>query len=97
MNRKEIQAKMKANNETIERLREENASLYEEDLLLCDDRQWFTEKMETVTERNGRKREKAQRLIGEVHWKEDFTDEDTGETITIERKRLVRVDGKWNY
>lgn len=33
--------------------------------------------------------------IGYKVWREDFIDEDTGEVVTIDRKAIVFINGKW--
>lgn len=76
-------------------LQERAVQLNRENILLSDDEQWFTETEETWTRRVGRKREKYTRLVGRINWKEDFTDEDTGEKLSINRSEVVRVDGEW--
>jgi hypothetical protein len=95
--RKEIEALMQAKKEAINTLKREINDLYYQSLLLSDEDQWFIEKMETITYRENRKKVKVQKLIGRIHWNENFKDEDTGEVITIERSQPVRVDGKWDW
>lgn len=74
-----------------------------EHLLLCDDEQRFTEEKEMVDEyylpegAKRRKVRKVEKLIGKVHWKESFKDEDDPENpIIIERCVVIRVDGEWD-
>jgi len=38
---------------------------------------------------------KVTAMIGRVHWKEIFTDEDTGEKIEIKRSQIIRNGGEW--
>lgn len=97
MNRKELEQAIVDKKEKILIFKKEIAELTKEGLLLSDEEQWFTEKIELVTIRDGRKKTKVKKLIGRVHWKEDFTDEATGEIITIERSQPVRIDGEWDY
>lgn len=68
--------------------------LQKKDILFCDDQQWFTEVEEEVILKR-RPKVTETRLVGRKHWKEDFTDEGTGEIFTIERSRVVRVNGEW--
>lgn len=68
--------------------------LVRQDLLLCDDDQQFVEKMEKVVV-SKRPFVEEERLIGRIYWDEYFTDDDTGEKITINRCQTVRVDGIW--
>ena len=82
--------------ETIEKInfyKAELEKLEKEDILFSDDQQWFVEKEEEVKFRQNRKLIKETRLIGRVYWKEHFVDEDTGETIEIERNCKVRENG----
>lgn len=95
MTRNQINAKIQENNEQIKILQEKNRELAIESLLLCDETQWFTEEKEIVAVRNGRKKEKKEWIIGRVHWKEEFKDEDTGEGIFVDRSQVVRVNGEW--
>lgn len=80
----------------IEKLNDKIIGVSEDLMLLCDDTQRFEEKEELVTKREGRKKILVPCLIGRIHWKEDFKDDDTGGTITIERSRVVRVNGVWD-
>ncbi|MDO9186966.1 MAG: hypothetical protein Q7W13_13210 [Bacteroidia bacterium] len=89
--RENLEAKIAANIEKITSLNIEIIELRKKTLLLSDDVQWFKEKKETI----GRGKTKKEVLVGRIHWKEDFKDENNGEVITIERQRVVRVDGKW--
>ena len=80
--------------ELIAQIKSEIVALKKEALLLCDDHQRFEEKEEEIIiSRRPKKTEK--RLIGRIHWKEEFKDEDTGKGIWIERSQVVRVDGVW--
>jgi hypothetical protein len=68
--------------------------LKKENLLLCDETQRFEEaEEEVIISRRPKKTEK--RLIGRIHWKEEFKDESNGQSIWIERSRVVRVNGVW--
>lgn len=89
--REVIHEQLAANKEAMQKLHTEIVELKKEALLLCDDVQWFVEKKEVI----GRGKSKREVLVGRIHWNEDFKDEDTGETITIERTEIVRVDGEW--
>jgi hypothetical protein len=80
--------------ELIAQIKSEIVALKKEALLLCDDYQRFEEnEEEIIISRRPKKTEK--RLIGRIHWKEEFKDEDTGKGIWIERSQVVRVDGVW--
>lgn len=93
--REKLESKVSKNLEKIQALKEENATIKEQLILLSDKTQWFVEQVETSTERIQRKKVKVDRLIGRIHWKEDFKDDDTGEVVTIERSRVVRVNNEW--
>lgn len=80
--------------ELIAQIKTEIVALKKEELLLCDEYQRFEEKEEEVTiSRRPKKTEK--RLIGRIHWKEEFKDEDTDKGIWIERSQIVRINGVW--
>jgi len=80
--------------ELIDQIKTEIIALKKESLLLCDENQRFEEtEEEVIISRRPKKTEK--RLIGRVLWKEEFKDESTGQSIWIERSRVVRVNGVW--
>lgn len=80
--------------ELIDQIKSEIIALKKENLLLCDETQRFEEtEEEVIISRRPKKTEK--RLIGRVLWKEEFKDESTGQSIWIERSRVVRVNGVW--
>lgn len=95
--RREIEALIVLKKETIKQYKSEIIELERELLMMSDSEQWYSENMTTVIEKDGRKKNKVERLIGRVHWNEDFKDESTGEIITIERSQVVKVDGKWDW
>lgn len=95
--RRQLEAEIVSKKETIKQYKSEIIELERELLLLSDSEQWYSEGMTTVVEKDGRKKNKVERLIGRVHWNENFKDESTGEVITIERSQVVRVDGKWDW
>lgn len=97
MERKEILQQIEDNTQKIKKLKEANRELTRQNMLLSDNEQWFTEKMETIRTRQNGKIVMIERLIGKIHYNEAFKDEDTGETIIIERCDIVRVDGNWNW
>lgn len=82
--------------ELIYQLKSEIRALKEEDLLLCDESQRFEEKVEKVIV-SKRPKKTEEQLIGRIIWREAFKDEDTGESIWIERSAIVRVKGKWQW
>lgn len=67
-------------------------ALSEQNMLLCDDEQWFTEQIEKIKDvaKNG---ELVDKLIGRVNWEEKF--ECFGTTTVIHRSKIVRIDGEW--
>lgn len=80
--------------ESIEKIKSEIVALKKEELLLCDDTQRFEEREEDVIiSKRPKKTEK--RLIGRIHWKEEFKDEDTNKSIFVERSQVVRINGVW--
>jgi len=89
--RERIRKKIEAINAKILKLRDEKIELRNQSYLLCDKRQWFIEKEETT----GRGKNKQNKLVGKVHWKEGFNDLCTGKTIWIERAQVVRINGIW--
>ena len=97
MTRKEINTQIEANSARIDELKNKNLELRRQSYLLSDNEQWFTEQLEVVTERINGKKVKRERLVGRIHWNEDFKDDDTGDVVTIERSRPVRIDGNWNW
>jgi len=92
--RSTIRKQEKTKIDKIKKLQKEITELRKEDMLLCDKAQQFTEKEEEVII-CGRPKKYETRLIGRIHWKEDFVDEDTGKVFSINRKQTVRVNGEW--
>lgn len=89
--RKRISQKIQTRLKRIKTIQDEIIALNIENMLLCDKYQWYSE--ETVTK--GRGKNKVPYLYGYRNWIEDFTDEDTGEVVSIARKEVIRIDGKW--
>ncbi len=77
-------------------LRNKKVEIEKELMLLCDDKQWYTEAEES-TKIKRRPLVIETNLIGRIHWKEDFVDESNGDVITIERSKVVRLNGEWQY
>lgn len=92
-NRQKLEKKIRANKEKIKKLNLENIDLHRQSILLSDEQQWYSEKVEVV----GRGKNKKECLLGRVHWNQDFTDEADGQVITVERSAVVKVDGKWEW
>ena len=93
--RKQIEDLIASKKRTIQQFETDIIELERQALLLSDEEQWFVEAKET--ERDGRKKNKVERLIGRIYWNESFKDEDTDNVITIERSQVVRVDGNWYW
>lgn len=93
--RERIQKKIQRQRDIITQSNHKIFELTKEDWLLCDKKQWFTEKEETFLRGN----KKSTHLVGRINWMEDFYDEcHPNKPIWIERSRIVRVDGEfWDY
>lgn len=92
--RADIENDIAGKEELIKQLESEIIELKKESMLLSDEHQRFTEKEEEVViSRRPKKTEK--RLIGRIHWKQWFLDDDTGEKFCIDRSCVVRVNGEW--
>ena len=80
--------------ELISEIKTQIIALKKEEMLLSDDKQWFTEEEEEhIISKRPKKTEKH--LVGRINWIEEFKDEDTGESVFIDRNQIVRVDGVW--
>lgn len=95
--RQELSDLIQANINQIHELKKANIELTRESILLCDDEQWFEEKMEMTTQKENGKKVKVERLIGRIHWVQQMEDGDTGEMFPINRSQVVRVDGRWDW
>jgi septal ring factor EnvC (AmiA/AmiB activator) len=102
MTRAELKSKISEKKEeyreierTLKDKEDEIRGLLIEDVLLSDDIQWFEEKTEKMTKRENRKKVEVDALVGRVYWKESFKDGYTGDSIEIQRCRVVRVNGEW--
>lgn len=91
--RNKLMKEIACKQDRIKLLQQEVKNLKQESLLLSDKNQWFTEKEEEA----GRGKKKYKRVVGRIHWNEDFINEDTHEVVSIERSLIVRVDGEWRY
>ncbi len=89
--REKINKKIESNISKIKALNDENVRLRIRELQISDKTQQYSEKMEV----RGRGKTKQDVLVGRVHWKEDFKDEDTGEVVTVERQTIVRIGETW--
>lgn len=97
MNRKQIETKLVKNLKKITDLKNENIKLAHESYLLSDDKQQFTEEIEHIPcQKYVRKPHWLDgKLVGKIHWKEYFKDDDSNELIEIKRSKIVRIDGEW--
>ncbi len=94
-NRKEIRDKWEANQREIERLQKENEQLSFDNMLYCDEHQWYTEGVEQVPHGDRRKKQKVEVKIGRHHWIEDFKDDATDQIVSIERMEVIKVNDVW--
>lgn len=94
--RADINQEITQKRELIAEIKSEIIALIKENLLLCDETQRFEEtEEEVIISRRPKKTERL--LIGRIHWKEEFMDESTGQSIWIERSQVVRINGVWQY
>ena len=92
--RKDIRAEISAKIELIEQLEAEKKELILEDIQFSDEEQWYTEEEET---HEVSKRPKKF-MVGRINWKEEFKDEGNPNYPTIiERTRVVRINGEWQW
>ncbi len=94
-----IEKQIEQNELKIKQLEERNEQLYQNSLLLCDEKQRFEEKIESHPKVKWQRKPNwlDGKLVGRVYWNQNIEDDDTGEVVTIERSRIVRVDGEWIY
>jgi len=97
MTRKEIQQKRKENFDKIEALKLENIELTKQAILLSDEEQQFTEEIESHPRAKYQREDNYLdgKLVGRIHWIEQFKDEADGTFINVNRSRLVRINGEW--
>lgn len=94
--RLEIRADISAKIEKIKQLEAEKKELILEDLQFSDEERWYTEEEETH-EVSKRPKKSEKFMVGRINWKEEFKDEDTKESIFIDRSRVVRINGVWQW
>jgi hypothetical protein len=92
--RNQIKKDIEQRKAKISVLEDEITMLWIESCILCDDFQRYEEKEEEWTV-SKRPRRTEKHIIGRIFWMEDFSDEDTGCVVTIQRSRMVRKDGVW--
>ena len=94
--RKDIRAEISAKIELIEQLEAEKKELILEDIQFSDEEQWYTEEEETH-EVSKRPKKSEKFMVGRINWKEELKDESTKESIFIDRSRVVRINGEWQW
>lgn len=97
MTRAEINRRIAANNNIIKDRQAANLALYRKSLTISDDKQWFKEEVESHPKQKYQRKPHwlDGQLVGRIHWVEEFKDEDGGESVFIERNRIVRINGEW--
>jgi hypothetical protein len=97
MTRSEIEQKQKENFDKIEGLKREIIELTKQAMLLSDEVQQFSEEIESHPKVKYQRKPHYLdgKLVGRIHWKELFQDEDTGNPIEIQRSQIVRINGEW--
>lgn len=96
-NRKTIHNSMVSIQKEIEKLKCQLKELKYGDFLLSDKDQWFEEKIESHPKAKYQRKPNVLdgKLVGRIFWYEDFRDGDTGGVFSIQRQKIVRIDGKW--
>lgn len=98
MNREDIIKQRESILKKMEKLNDEYHLLLIADYLLCDKQQWYKESIENHPKKRGcAKNYLDGKLVGRIYWMQDFKDEYTGIVFPVERNRVVRVDGNWNF
>lgn len=91
-----MQNKIKNRLDKIEKLQSEIKELERKIMTTSDSKQQYVEVNEEVLV-CGRPKKYETKLIGRLNWKQHFTDEDTGESVTIDRSTLVKVNGEFVF
>jgi len=89
--RKSIEVDIQDRKIQVEKLNAEILELRKEDLMFSDQERQYVESIET----HGRGKKKEEVLVGRVHWKETFVDEDTKQSLVINRSEPVKWNGEW--
>jgi len=92
MTTKKIEKEIEIKTKLIEKVASEISELKR---LLDFSDKGYKEDFEDIFLKNGRKKEKINAKVGRIHWTEDFIDEENGEVVSIERSKLVSIDGIW--
>ncbi|WP_185273868.1 hypothetical protein [Chryseobacterium indologenes] len=91
MTRKQIENKIKKNNDRIKAIKQQNRELFLASLTISDKDQQYHEAQIEI----GRGKNKEFVLMGKITWKENLVDGDTGDVIEIERSQYVKRNGEW--
>ena len=94
--RSQLAKKARKNQDKIKALESENYELLKQSYLLSDKKQQFTEQLEDILV-CGRPKIYEKKMIGKIHWEEEFEDLSTGKKIKCKRVRTVRVNGVWSF
>lgn len=92
--REKIYQKINDNNIKIAKIENDNVDLIRQSYLLTDSKQQYKQEMETRTI-SKRPKVTEEILVGRIYFKQEFTDEDTGNVIYVERSKAVMINGEW--
>lgn len=97
MTRTEINQKITQNYNQINTLKNEIVELQKQAILLSDEEQQFTEEVEYHPKTKFQRKPNYLdgKLVGRIHWVENYKDESDGTLIPIKRTRVVRINGEW--
>lgn len=97
MKREEIKKLIDEKLTQIDLLQQEIIELKKQNLLISDDKQWFTEEIFFEEKKKFQRKENYLngKLVGRIHWKESFQNEDSKEPFIIDRSLIVRIDNQW--
>ena len=94
MTRDKIYEIISSKEQTIKDLKSDILELRKQGLLLSDDTQQYYEKeVEVVISKRPKVVEKQ--LLGFIKWKEEFLNQEGGEVLSIERNKIVHINGEW--
>jgi uncharacterized protein YchJ len=94
-----IDSEIQANLKKIIQIRLDVIELRKKQCLICDEKQWFREQVESHPKSRWQRLENELngKLIGRIYWNESFQDQDTKKIVSIERSEIVRIDGEWTF
>lgn len=95
MTRNEIKQRIKENFFEIKSLEQENIELTKQAILLSDDEQQFIEQIESHPKSKYQRKDNYLdgKLVGRIHWVEEFKDESTALTLAILNPWITLVFG----